>query len=63
MSEGGGPMPAIRQEDTTTRMTVQPAMLYGIETVPLTRSHVNKLEVTAMKMCRFACGYTNKPCD
>ena len=25
---------------------VQPAMLYGMETVPMTSSHVNKLEVT-----------------
>ena len=39
-------------------MIVQPAMLYGIETVPMTNSHVNTLEVTEMKMCRWACGYT-----
>ena len=37
---------------------VQPAMLYGMETVPITSSHVNKLEVTEMKMCRWACGHT-----
>ena len=30
---------------------VQPAMLYGMETVPVTSSHVKKLEVTEMKMC------------
>ena len=37
---------------------VQPAMLYGMETVPVTSSHVKKLEVTEMKMCRLACGHT-----
>ena len=37
---------------------VQPAILYGMETVPVTSSHVKKLEVTEMKMCRWACGHT-----
>ena len=37
---------------------VQPAMLYGMETVPVTSSHVKKLEVTEMEMCRWACGRT-----
>ena len=32
------------------KMIVQPAMLYGMETVPVTSSHVKKLEVTEMKM-------------
>ncbi len=41
-------------------MFVQPAMLYGTETVPVTSSHVKKLEVTEMKMCRWACGHTLK---
>ena len=35
-------------------MIAQPAMLYGMETVPVTSSHVKKLEVTEMKMCRWA---------
>ena len=39
---------------------VQPAMLYVMETVPVTSSHVKKLEVTEMKMCRWACGHTLK---
>ena len=39
-------------------MIVQPAMLYGMETVPVTSSHVKKLEMTEMKMCRWACGHT-----
>ena len=33
-------------------MIVQPAMLHGMETVPVTRSHVNRLELTEMKMYR-----------
>ena len=40
------------------KIIVQPAMLYGMETVPVTSSHVKKLEVTGMKMCRWACGHT-----
>ena len=34
------------------QMIVQPAMLYGMETVPVTSSHGKKLEVTEMTMCR-----------
>ena len=37
---------------------VQPAMQYGMERVLVTISHVKKLEVTDMKMCRWACGHT-----
>ena len=33
-------------------------MLNGMETVPMTSSHTKKLEVTEMKMCRWACGHT-----
>ena len=40
------------------KMIVQPAMLYRMETVTVTSSHVKKLEVTEMKMCRWACGHT-----
>ena len=40
------------------KMIVQPDMQYGMETVPVTSSHVKKLEVTEMKMCRWACGHT-----
>ena len=39
-------------------MIVQPAMLYGMETVPMTSSHANKLEVTETEMCRWTCGHT-----
>ena len=40
------------------KMIVQPAMLYGMETVPVTSSHVNKLEVTGNQDVRMACGHT-----
>ena len=45
-----------RQESTTTREGKDPQddLLYGMETVPVTSSHVKKLEVTEMKMCRWA---------
>ena len=33
-------------------------MLYWMETVPVTSSHAKKLEVTDMKMCRWASGHT-----
>ena len=39
-------------------MIAQPAMLYGMETMPVTMFHLKKLEVTEMKMCRWACGHT-----
>ena len=40
------------------KMIVQPAMLYGVETVLVTSSQVKKREVTDMKMCRWACSHT-----
>ena len=40
------------------KMIVQPAMLYRMDIVPMTSSHVKKLEVKEMKMCRWACGHT-----
>ena len=39
-------------------MIAQPAMLYVMETVPVTSSHVKRLELTEMKTCRWACGHT-----
>ena len=47
-----------RMKGKIHKMIVQPAMLYGMESVPVTSSHVKKLEVTEMKMCRWACGHT-----
>ena len=54
----------MRQESTTTREGKDPqddrsaSYAVGMETVPVTSSHVKKLEVTEMKMCRWACGHT-----
>ena len=45
---------------TIHKIIVQPAMLYGMETVPDASSNVNKLEVTTMNMCRWVCGHTLK---
>ena len=43
------------------KMIVQPAMLYGAETVPMTSSRVKKLEVTEMKMDMRP--HTRRPCE
>ena len=39
-------------------MIVKPAVLYGMETLPVTSSHLKKLKVTEIMMCRWACGHT-----
>ena len=39
---------------------VRPAMLYGLETVAVTKKQVEKMEVAEMKMLRFAMGVTRK---
>ena len=45
------------------KTTVQQAMLYGMKTVPVTSSHVKKLEVTEMEICRWTWGpHTKRPC-
>ena len=41
-------------------MVVQPAMLYAVETLPMTSRHAKKLKVTEMKMLRWSCGHTRK---
>ena len=40
------------------KTVVRPAMLYGLETVPLTKREVAKLEVAEMRMLRFSLGVT-----
>ena len=37
---------------------IQPVILYGLETVPQRKKTTRRLEVTEMKMCRWACGAT-----
>ena len=39
---------------------VRPAMVYGIETVAVTKKQVKEMEVAEMKMLRFAMGVTRK---
>ena len=39
---------------------VRPAMVYGLETVAVTKKQVEKMEVEEMKMLRFAMGVTRK---
>ena len=39
---------------------VRPAMVYGPETVAVTKKQVEKMEVAEMKMLRFATGVTRK---
>ena len=39
---------------------VRPAMVYGLETVAVTKKQVEEMEVAEMKMLRFAMGVTRK---
>ena len=39
---------------------VRPAMVYGLETVAVTKKQVEQMEVAEMKMLRFAMGVTRK---
>ena len=39
---------------------VRPAMVYGLETVAVTKKQVEEMEVAEMKMFRFAMGVTRK---
>ena len=39
---------------------VRPAIVYGIETVAVTKKQVEEMEVAEMKMLRFAMGVTRK---
>ena len=39
---------------------IRPAMVYGVETVAVTKKQVEEMEVAEMKMLRFAMGVTRK---
>ena len=39
---------------------VRPAVVYGLETVVVTKKHVEEMELAEMKMLRFAMGVTRK---
>ena len=40
--------------------TVRPTMVYGVETMTVTKKQVEEMEVAEMKMLRFAMGMTRK---
>ncbi|XP_063586256.1 uncharacterized protein LOC134763619 [Penaeus indicus] len=40
------------------KLMVRPAMLYGLETVPLTKSQKREVEVAEMRMMRYEVGVT-----
>ncbi|KAF3637054.1 UDP-glucose:glycoprotein glucosyltransferase [Capsicum annuum] len=39
-------------------VAVHPAMLYGVEYLPVKNSHIQKLKVAEMRMLRWMCGFT-----
>ena len=42
---------------TIHTMIVQPNMQYELDTVPMSSSHLKKLELTEVQICRWACGH------
>ncbi|KAL6544202.1 hypothetical protein OROGR_010699 [Orobanche gracilis] len=42
------------------RMTIRPALLYGIESWAVKQCHVQKMNVAEMRMLRWMCGHTKK---
>ena len=72
-ADGKSPAPSpprlpcsVRREAGATSLPPRPGklqtlfskLLYGMVTAPMSSSHVKKLEVTELKMCRWACGHT-----
>ena len=49
-----------RVKEKVYSSVVTPAMVYGLETVALTKKQVEEMEVVEMKMLRFAMGVTRK---
>ena len=45
------------------KLIVQPDMLYGVETVPMTSSHVKQHEVTDEYNVYEHSAHTKRPCD
>ena len=50
----------VRVKGKVYSSVVRPAMLYGLETVAVTKKQVEEMEVAEMKMLRFAMGVTRK---
>ena len=49
-----------RVKEKVYSSVVRPAMVYGLETVAVTKKQVEEMEVAEMKMLRFAMGVTRK---
>ena len=49
-----------REKGKMYSSVVRPAMVYGLETVAVTKKQVEEMEVTEMKMLRFTMGVTRK---
>ena len=49
-----------RVKEKVCSSVVRPAMVYGLETVAVTKKQVEEMEVAEMKMLRFAMGVTRK---
>ena len=49
-----------RVKEKVHNSVVRPAMVYGLETVAVTKKQVKEMEVAEMKMLRFAMGVTRK---
>ena len=50
----------IRVKGKVYSSVVRPAMVYGLETVAITKRQVEEIKVAEMKMLRFAMGVTRK---
>ena len=50
----------VRVKGKVYSLVVRPAMVYGLETVAVTKKQVEEMEVVEMKMLRFAMGVTRK---
>ena len=50
----------VRVKGKVYSSVVRPAMVYGLETVAITKKQVEEMEVAEMKMLRFAMGVTRK---
>ena len=49
-----------RVKEKVYSSVVKPAMVYGLETVAVTKKQVEEMEVAEMKMLRFSMGVTRK---
>ena len=50
----------VRLKGCIHKAVVRPAMLYGMETIPLNKSMVKKMDVAEMKMLRWEIGLTRR---